>query len=135
MYAQRSRKNLSGTIDSGKTQTRESKDNSLDKFVRTKVSNLRDYTDACYRYLRATGMVEISQRGNSLSIMYEKKQEVEFFLDHVDRKPIFVDDEAKYKDYLFNASLSILYSDDRERLLTQVSEFMETSLDFTQIMT
>ncbi|WP_168356477.1 AlwI family type II restriction endonuclease [Petralouisia muris] len=107
----------------------------MDKFVRTKVSNLRDYTDACYRYLRATGMVEISQRGNSLSIMYEKKQEVEFFLDHVDRKPIFVDDEAKYKDYLFNASLSILYSDDRERLLTQVSEFMETSLDFTQIMT
>lgn len=79
-------------IDSGKTQTRESKDNSLDKFVRTKVSDLRDYTDACYRYLRATGMVEISQRGNSLSIMYEKKQEVEFFLDHVDRKPIFVDD-------------------------------------------
>lgn len=107
----------------------------MDKFVRTKASNLRDYTDAGYRYLRATGMVEISQRGNSLSIMYEKKQEVEFFLDHVDRKPIFVDDEAKYKDYLFNASLPILYSDDRERLLTQVSEFMETSLDFTQIMT
>ena len=43
-------------IERGKTQTRESKDKSLDKFVRTKSSNMRDYADACFRYLRATGM-------------------------------------------------------------------------------
>ena len=86
-----------GDIDGGNIQTRESKDTSLDKFVRTKSSNLRDYTDACFRYLRATGMVEISQRGHSLSIIPEKKKEVEFFLNSVDRKPIYVDDEKKYK--------------------------------------
>lgn len=119
-------------IDSGNTKTRESMDNSTDKFVRTKASNLRDYTDACFRYLRATGMVEISQRGRSLSIMPEKKKEVEFFLKYVDRKPIYVDDERKYKEYLFNASLPVLYSDNRLRLLKQVSEIAESTPNLTE---
>lgn len=109
-------------IDDGNTKTRESKDDSVDKFVRTKARNMRDYTDACFRYLRATGMVEISQKGHSLSIMPEKKKEVEFFLYHIDRKPVFVDDEEKYKKYLFDASYPVLYSDDKQRLLQQVSE-------------
>ncbi|WP_446457432.1 hypothetical protein [Tuanshanicoccus yangjingiae] len=26
---------------------------------------MRDYTDACFRYIRATGLVNISQRGKS----------------------------------------------------------------------
>lgn len=111
-------------IDEGNIQTRESKGKSIDKFVRTKASNLRDYADACFRYLRATGMVEISQRGHSLSIMPEKKKEVEFFLNNVDRRPIYIDDEEKYKEYLFDASLPILYSDDRIRLAKQVSEIL-----------
>lgn len=114
-------------IDDGNTKTRESKDASLDKFVRTKASNMRDYADACFRYLRATGMVEISQRGHSLSIMPEKKKEVEFFLNNVDRRPVFVDDEEKYKKYLFDASCPVLYSDDKERLIQQVSEEVGTS--------
>ena len=119
-------------IDEGNTKTRESKDKSIDKFVRTKASNMRDYTDACFRYLRATGMVEISQRGHSLSIMLEKRKEVEFFLNNVDRKPVFVDDEDKYKNHLFDASLPVLYSDDRERLLEQVSEIIDVSVDLRQ---
>lgn len=119
-------------IDEGNTQTRESKDRSLDKFVKTKAGNLRDYTDACFRYLRATGMIEISQRGHSLSIMPEKKEEVAFFLNTVDRKPIFIDDEEKYKAYLFDASLPELYSDDRTRLLKQASEVIELSEDLME---
>ena len=116
-------------IDTGNTKIRESKDKSLDKFVRTKANNLRDYTDACFRYLRATGLVEISQRGYSLSIMPEKRMEVEFFLNNIDRKPIYIDNEEKYKEYLFDASLPILYSDDRARLIKQVSEFLEIKED------
>lgn len=116
-------------IDEGNTQTRESKDKSLDKFARTKAGNLRDYTDACFRYLRATGMVEISQRGHSISIMPEKKTEVEYFLNHIDRQPRYIDDEEKYKEYLFDASLPILYSDDRARLLKQVSEVLDSEED------
>lgn len=111
-------------IDEGNTQTRESRDASLDKFVRTKSSNMRDYADACFRYLRATGMVDISQRGHSLSIMPEKKREVEFFLNNIDRKPVFVDDENEYKKYLFDMSIPVLYSDDRNRLIKQVTEVM-----------
>lgn len=114
-------------IDGGNTQTRESKDRSLDKFVRTKAGNLRDYADACFRYLRATGMVEISQRGHSLSIMPEKKKEVEFFLCNMDRRPIYIDDEEKYKEYLFDITLPVLYSDDKMRLFQQVSEVTDLS--------
>lgn len=114
-------------IKDGNIKTRESKDNSLNKFVRTKASNMRDYADACFRYLRATGMVEISQRGHSISIMPEKKKEVEFFLENIDRKPVFVNDEKKYKEYLFDVSLPVLYSDDRERLIEHVSEIIGES--------
>ena len=109
-------------IDEGNTKTRESKDKSLDKFVKTKASNMRDYADACFRYLRATGMVEISQRGHSLSIMPEKKAEVEYFLRTVDREPVYIDDEDKYKEYLFDSAIPELYTDDRERLLKQVAD-------------
>lgn len=72
-------------ISEGKTKTRESKDASLAKFVKTKASNMRDYTDACFRYLRATGLVAISQKGKSLSILPEKIEEVKYFLEHIDR--------------------------------------------------
>lgn len=144
MYAKTSYKIFKGTylrneiekiyqsdIFEGNTQTRESRDTSLDKFIKTKASNMRDYADACFRYLRATGMVEISQRGHSLSIMPEKKAEVDFFLSTIDRKPVYVDDEEKYKEYLFDTTIPVLYSDDRERLLKQVAEVSGINRDFS----
>jgi hypothetical protein len=103
-------------IEEGNTSTRESKDASLNKFKKTKRSNLRDYTDACFRYLRATGLVSISHKGRSLFIMQDKVQEVEFLLNTVDRRPVFVDDEIKYREYLFNASTPALYTDNEEYL-------------------
>lgn len=109
-------------IDGGNTKTRESRDKSVDKFVATKAQNLMDYADACFRYLRATGIVEISQRGHSISIMPEKRREVEFFLSNVDREPIYIDDEEKYKQYLFNATIPELYSDNHSRLICQIKE-------------
>lgn len=107
----------------GKTRTRESDDESLSKFVRTKASNLRDYTDACFRYLRATGLVAISQKGKSLSIIPEKIDDVKYFLDTVDRHPVYVDDEEKYKASLFDASLPVLYTDNRENLEQKVLKY------------
>ena len=59
--------------------------------------------------------------------MPEKKKEVEFFLENIDRKPVFIDDEKKYKEYLFDVSLPVLYSDDKERLLLQLTEIIGTS--------
>lgn len=109
-------------INGGSTETRESRDHSVDKFVRTKSRNMRDYADACFRYLRATGMVELSQRGHSLSIMHERKQEVSYFLENTSREPAFADDEKRYKEYLFDVSVPFLYSDDKGNLLKQAEE-------------
>ena len=114
-------------ILSGKTKTRESRDASLQKFIKTKASNMRDYTDACFRYLRATGLVSISQKGRSLSILPEKAEEVKYFLEHIDRKPCFVDDEKRYKKYLFDAHLPVLYTDNRENLEQEVSKLTSAS--------
>lgn len=108
-------------IESGNTKTRESQDESVEKFVKTKAGTMHDYTDACFRYLRATGLIEISQRGHSLSIMLEKRKEIEFLLKTVDRNPVFVDDEKAYKNYLYDVQVPILYSDNRDRLLKQIS--------------
>lgn len=115
-------------IEEGNTKTRESNDKSLDKFIKTKASNMRDYTDACFRYLRATGMIEISQRGHSISIMPEKEKEVEYFLETIDRRPIYVDDKKAYKRQLFDASLPVLYNDDKERLIEQVAEIADVNI-------
>lgn len=114
-------------ISAGKTKTRESKDVSLAKFVKTKASNMRDYTDACFRYLRATGLVSISQKGKSLSILPEKIEEVKYFLEHIDRKPVFVTNEKAYKAYLFDATLPVLYTDNRENLEQEVNKLGEVS--------
>ena len=44
-------------IAAGKTRTRETNDASLKKFIATQKSNMRDYADACFRYLRYTGLI------------------------------------------------------------------------------
>lgn len=106
----------------GKTATRESTDSSLLKFQKTKRSNLRDYTDACVRYLRATGIVSISHKGRSLSIMPDKIKDIDFILETIDRNPVFVADETAYKNYLYNASIPVLYTDNKENLINYIIE-------------
>lgn len=112
----------SDDIKHGKFQTRESKDNSILKFVQTKSSNQRDYTDACFRYLRATGLVAISQKGKSMYIVPERMEEVNFYLTSIDREPVFINSEEKYKQYLFDRSLPILYTDNKKNLLKELSD-------------
>jgi len=97
----------------GKTKTRETNDVSIDKFLQTKSSNLRDYADACFRYLSASGLVNISHVGKTISIVSEKAEDVDHFLSIVSREPCYVDDEKQYIKYLGNAELPILYTDNR----------------------
>ena len=108
-------------IQQGNTKTRESEDVSVKKFIKTKASNQRDYTDACFRYLSATGLVSISQKGKSLYITPEKKTEVEYYLSNIDRKPIFVDSEKEYKSYLFDSTIPKLYTDDKKNIILELS--------------
>lgn len=114
-------------IKSGKIKTRESNEKSIRKFILTKSSNMRDYTDACFRYLRSTGIVNVSQRGRSLSIATEKIPDVEFILSTVERNPIFIDDEKKYTEILNNSTLPILYTDNEEVLIQKLTEYTNMS--------
>lgn len=106
----------SADIASGNTKTRQTKDDSITKFLKTKSSNMRDYADACVRYLRATGLVNISHIGKSVSIVPEKIQEVDYFLEHTNREPQFIDNEKQYVSYLGNAETPALLTDNRELL-------------------
>lgn len=104
----------------GELSTRESATKTVKEFFSKKMSNMRDYADACVRYLRATGLVSISQLGKSLSIMPEKKADVEFILKNVSREPVFIDDEEKYIEHLGNPELPKLLTDDKKALIEKL---------------
>lgn len=112
----------SDRIAQGETKTRESGDRTVEKFIQTQANNLRDYADACFRYLRATGLVNVSHVGKSLSIVPERVSDVDYILKHVDRNPCFVDDEEKYVAYLGNANIPALLTDNRRLLLGRLAE-------------
>ncbi len=119
----------SADINSGNTRTRETNDASIAKFLSTKASNMRDYTDACVRYLRATGLVNISHLGKSISIVPGKIQEVDYFLQHTDREPCFIDNEGQYVSYLGNPQIPILLTDNRELLEQKIrTEFPQLNI-------
>jgi hypothetical protein len=116
-------------IIAGNTKTRETNDTSISKFLKTKARNMRDYADACVRYLRATGLVNISHIGKSVSIAPEKIQEVDYFLENTNREPVFIDNEKEYINYLGNAETPALLSDNRELLEQKIaSEFPEIQI-------
>lgn len=119
-------------IEDNNFKTRQSKTVDLKSFVKKKISTMRDYADACTRYLRATGLVNISQRGRSLSIVKQKMLVVDYFLDTISRDPIFTNsnEEVSYKDYLFNTELPVLYTDNKVNLIEHIQS-IEPSYDTT----
>ncbi len=100
----------------GETKTRESNDSSLAKFLKTQSSNMRDYADACFRYLRITGLVNVSHIGKSLSIIPERQADVDYILENVSRDPIHVNDQVAYSSYLGDAATPKLLTDNRPML-------------------
>lgn len=107
-------------IAHGETKTRESSDYSLNKFIKTQSSNMRDYADACFRYLRATGLVNVSQIGKSISIIPERIEDVDFLLNTVDRNPCFINDEKEYIKYLGDNALPKLLTDDKDSIILRI---------------
>ena len=99
-------------IEAGRTKTRESDDESLSKFIKTQKGNMRDYADACFRYLRYTGLVSVAYHRKSVSIFDDKEPDVDYLLRTVSREPVFTDDEERYKRYLFAADAPALYADE-----------------------
>ncbi len=100
-------------IEKGHIKTRESAKVSLDIFIKTKAQNMRDYADACVRYLRATGLITVSNPGRTISIIESRRDEVTHILKTIGRDPVYVDNEEVYCDYLFDAELPRLLTDNR----------------------
>lgn len=132
-------------IKAGKIKTRESDDETLDSFVKKQRGNLRDYADACFRYLRYTGLFMFS--GHSLKVAQDKINELDYILSTIERKPIFIDflqienkkerkkqfdiDTATYKEYLFSSKTPALYVDIKENIvdtLMRIGEFTKRDL-------
>lgn len=117
-------------IARGETKTRESNDKSLEKFLDTQSRNMRDYADACFRYLRATRLVNVSHVGKSLSIVAERQADVDFILRTVEREPKAFKTEDEYIKFLGDAATPLLYTDDKERLLQRLGdEFPNVAID------
>lgn len=119
-------------ITRGNIKTREKNDASIENFLKTKARNMRDYTDACFRYLRASGLVNISYIGKSISIIPEKILDVDYFLKHTDREPQYIDNEEQYIDYLGNIEIPKLLTDNKELLEQKISsEFSHITISKT----
>lgn len=117
-------------IARGETQTRESNDTSLRKFLKTQSSNMRDYADACFRYLRATGLINVSHIGKSLSIVSERIKDVDYILQTVDRNPCFVNDLQNYATYLGDITQPALLTDNKKLLIKKLqTEFPNTDIN------
>ncbi len=108
-------------IEDGNIKTRENSDDSLDTFISTQKHNMNDYTDACFRYLRYTGLVSIAHAHRSISIAQDKVADVDYILSTVSRTPVYIDDVKKYKEYLFDSSTPVLYTDDKSSLILSVA--------------
>ncbi|MBQ9439899.1 MAG: AlwI family type II restriction endonuclease [Paludibacteraceae bacterium] len=107
-------------INIGDTKTRESQDTSLKKFLHTQASNLHDYADATVRYLRATGLVNVSHIGRTLSIVPERVDDVDYILKTIDRTPLDFNTENEYISYLGNANSPLLLTDNKEAILKKL---------------
>ena len=116
-------------IQCGDTKTRENSDTSLDNFLRTQSNNMRDYADACFRYLRITGLVNVSHVGKSLSIVPERMADVDYILKNVSRDPIYIENQAAYTTYLGDATTPKLLTDDYKILEQKIhTEFPDITV-------
>lgn len=107
-------------IISNNLHTRESKTETVEEFIAKKISNLRDYADACVRNLRSTGLIKVTSIGRTLSIIPERIKDVDYFLSIIDREPVYINEIEQYQSYLWNPSLPVLLTDDRASIMDKL---------------
>jgi len=103
-------------IHAGITSTRQSEDNSLEKFIATKRSNMRDYADAFIRYMRATQLVTFNVQSNRLKISEFRQSDVDYILLSIKPEPEIFSDKEAFRAYLFDENQPVLLVDDRKLL-------------------
>ena len=114
-------KTYASEISSGDFATRESDEVTYRKFVQTKRTNMQDYADAFFRYLRSTALVTVEKNTFRMIISPSKLDEVEFILANTSRTPIEFESEDEFKEFLFSASNMPLLVDDRELLINKLT--------------
>lgn len=115
-------------VKSKNLKTRQSNDESLNKFIKTKMSNLKDYSDAFFRYLRSTGLVTFEKNTLRLTITPSKKDEVEFLLNNVQREPEKFATKEAFKDYLFDPYSVRLLTDDISLIINKLTSMGVTGV-------
>lgn len=103
-------------------KTRESNDDSIKKFVKTKSANMKDYADAFSRYIRATELVTFQKRTFRLIISPQKLDEVSYLLKNINRNPFDYKTEKQFKEFLFSATSLKLFSDNKQLLISKVED-------------
>jgi len=110
-------------IANNEMDTRESKDNSFAKFVKTKKQNMGDYADAFIRYIRATQLITFQTRTYHVIISPSKIEEVDFILENIEREPILFKTKEEFKNYLFSGfNIQLLY-DNKNLLISKLRKF------------
>jgi len=109
-------------IRNEKFKTRESKEVSLKQFVQTKRRNMLDYADAFSRYIRSTQLITFERKTFRLIIAPYKKDEVEFILKNLDRKPLQFNNEKDFKLYLHSATNVNLLLDNEDILINKLNK-------------
>ena len=112
-------------------KTRESHDISYAKFLKTKESNMRDYADAFFRYIRATELVTVDKNTLHLKISEFERENVKFLLANTPREPKDLS-LADYQAYLFDPDALLTIYDDKNAL---VEKLVELGASKNQIVT
>ena len=107
-------------IEAGNLKTRQSRDNSLKKFIKTKSANMKDYSDSFSRYIRATKLVSFEKKTFRLIIAPQKYEEVDYILQNVERSPTEFGSLEEFKKFLFSSTSLKLLSDDRELIIKKI---------------
>lgn len=124
-------------ISTGKIKIRENLESAdLKKFLRTKGRNHYDYADAAIRYLRNTMLVTLEARTYKVIIPSEKLKEVEFLLHNIKREPLTFKTEKEYQNYLFDASIPTLFTDNKPMLIEEIKHFkhVDKSIDIDSVI-
>lgn len=113
-------------IEKADFKTRESSDLSLQKFVKTKKSNLSDYADAFLRYARATQLITFEGKSFRAVIAPSKIEDVDFILKNTPRNPTIFKLEKDFKTFLFATDNIQLLTDDRNLLIQKLQKLKLT---------
>lgn len=109
-------------IQKKELKTRQSSDDSLKNFIKTKSSNMKDYADAFVRYIRATELITFQRGTFRLIISPQKTEEVNFLLKNTPREAIIFKSEKAFKQYLFDPYTINLLSDNKDLLFKKIRD-------------